>query len=80
LAHLGIVPKFKLEFVTADDRVIERDGSEAPARLQGQIRTTMVVFSDPGSTPLLGMVTLEQFGLGVDSVNRRLIPVRGFAM
>jgi hypothetical protein len=30
-----------------------------------------------GGEPLLGAFTLEGFGLGVDPVNRRLIPVPG---
>ena len=34
-----------------------------------------VVFWDEESLPLLGAVTLEILGLGIDPVNRRLIPV-----
>ncbi len=35
--------------------------------------------TEPGavaSEPLLGVVTLEEFGLAADPVNRRLLPVR----
>ena len=38
----------------------------------------MVVFGDEDAEPLLGAVTLEEFGLGVDPVRRRLVPVDGY--
>ena len=38
----------------------------------------MVVFGDDGAEPLLGAVTMEEFGLGVDPVRRRLAPVDGY--
>jgi hypothetical protein len=37
----------------------------------------IVVFGDEGALPLLGAVTLEEFGLGVDPIARKLIPVPG---
>ena len=79
LARLGVRPQFLREFVTADERVIERDMAVVMARLNGQALPTPVVFGDEGSLPLLGAVTLEEFGLGIDPLNRRLIPVRGMA-
>ncbi len=36
-----------------------------------------VVFADPGSEPILGVVTLEEFLLAADPVHRRLISVPG---
>jgi clan AA aspartic protease len=80
LARLGVRPQFRREFVTADERVIERDMAETRVRLDGQQRTTLVVFGDEGSSSFLGAYTLEGFGLGIDPLNRRLIPVRGFAL
>jgi len=80
LARLGVEPQSRREFLTADQRVIEREMAVAVARLDGQTLPTLVVFGDEGSLPLLGMVTLEEFGLGIDLVNRRLIRVRGLAM
>jgi hypothetical protein len=38
---------------------------------------TIVVFGDEGALPLLGAFTLEEFGLSVDPVGRKLIPVPG---
>jgi predicted aspartyl protease len=80
LERLSIRPQFTREFETADGRVIARDLAVAMARLAGQTLPTLVVFADEGDSVLLGVVTLEEFGLGVDTVNRRLVPVRGLAM
>ena len=80
LARLGIESEFQQEFETADGRVIEWDVAETRVRLDGQPRTTLVVFGDEGSKPLLGAYTLEGFGLAVDPLGRRLVPVRGLAL
>jgi len=78
LEKLGITPAFKRDFLLADGRTIQRDVAQVIARIDGQSLYTLCIFGDEGSEPLLGMVTLEEFGLGVDPVNRRLIPVPGF--
>jgi clan AA aspartic protease len=77
LTRLGVQPRFARPFVTADGRRVEREMASTFARLEGQELPTLVVFSEPGTQPLLGMYTLEGFGLGVDSVNQRLVPVPG---
>ncbi len=46
-------------------------------RISGRTRPTIVVFGDSGAEPLLGVVTLEEFRLGVDPLGQRLIPVPG---
>jgi len=80
LERLDLPPRLTREFETPDGRVITRDLAVAMARLDGEALPTLVVFADPGDSVLLGVVTLEEFGLGVDTVNRRLVPVRGLAM
>jgi len=80
LERLSMSPQFQREFETADGRVIARDLAVAMARFDGQTLPTLVVFADPGDSVLVGVVTLEEFGLGVDTVNRKLVPVRGLAM
>jgi predicted aspartyl protease len=80
LETLGIRPRTTREFETADGRVIARDLALVQVRLDGEALPTLVVFADPGDSVLLGVVTLEEFGLGVDPVNRKLVPVRGLAM
>jgi len=80
LEALSIQPQVTREFETADGRVISRELAVVQARLDGETLPTLVVFADPGDSILLGAVTLEEFGLGVDTVNRKLVPVRGLAM
>lgn len=80
LAALGLRPSFRFPFLTADGRRIERDMTETRVRLDGQERTTLVVFGDEGTQSLLGAYTLEGFGLAPDPVNRRLIPVPGLLL
>jgi len=80
LSRLGIQPRVRREFETADQRVIERDLGIALSRTDGEELPALVVFVDPGGTPLLGAYTLEGFGLGADPVRGRLMPVRGLAM
>lgn len=80
LERLGVRPAFRREFETADGRVIERELAEVAIHLNGEIHFTLVVFGDEGTRPLLGVVTLETFGLGVDPVRQRLVPVRGLLM
>ena len=80
LGRLGIKAQFRREFETADGRIIEREMAVATARWDGQQLPTLVVFGDEGSSPRLGVVTLEEFSLGVDPVNQRLVRVRGLVM
>ena len=78
LARLGVTPTYRFPFVLADGRRIEKDMAETKVRRDDQERTTLVVFGDEGSLPLLGAYTLEGFGLAPDPVNRRLMPVPGY--
>ena len=80
LARLGVQPKFRREFMTAEERIIEREMAETSVRYDGEIRTTLVVFGNEGSSSLLGAYTMEGFSLAHDPVNQRLISVRGLAM
>ncbi len=80
LARIGVEPRDRRRFRTADERHIEMDLGFAMARLDGQQRPTVVAFGERGGTPLLGAVTLEEFGLGVDPLSHRLVPVEGLAM
>ncbi len=80
LQRLGLVPTFRFPFILADGRQIEREMAETRVRLDGQERTTLVVFGDEGTQPSLGAYTLEGFGLAADPVGRRLVPVPGLLM
>jgi aspartyl protease family protein len=75
LARVGLRPTEERLFELADGRQVRYGFAWATIRLQGKVQPTPVVFGDPGSGPLLGVVTLEEFGLGIDPVNQRLIEV-----
>ena len=80
LADLGVGPKEQREFVIANGDVIQRDIAETQLRYDGREVTTIVVFGDDGSTPLLGAYSLEGLSMAPDPMNRILIPVRPYAM
>jgi predicted aspartyl protease len=63
--------------VLADGREVRYPVAWVRVRLDERTQPTLVVCGDSGTEPLLGAFTLEGFGLGVDPVNRRLIPVPG---
>lgn len=80
LEALGYRATLRRRLRLADGRVIEREGTEAVVEVDGASLTTVVMFGDPGSEPLLGAVTLEQFSLAPDPVARRLVPVGALLM
>ena len=79
LSRLGVEPHRRMEFEIADGSRMERGFGRTWVRLDGNLEVTPVIFGNDEVTPLLGAVTLEIFGLGVDPVNRRLIPVTALA-
>lgn len=77
LERLGHAPEEEREFILADGRRLLYGAKWVAVRLDGRTHPTPVVFGDEGTDPLLGVVTLEEFGLGLDAVNERLIPTPG---
>ena len=77
LRRLGIEIQSCGTFRLADGRRVERDLGQTRVRINGQEATAPVIFGDEATQPLLGAVTLEIFGLGIDPVDMRLIPVDG---
>ena len=75
LTSLGVSPTDKRAFRLPNGERIHRDIGDAVVRIDGRVRVTIVVFADEDSSPILGMVTLGEFSLAVDAVNRRLVPV-----
>jgi len=47
----------------------------AVVKVEGEMTYTICVFGEPGMDALLGAVTLEELGLGVDPINQRLVPI-----
>ncbi len=80
LRRLGVKADEKRTFVMADGRREQSDIGQTWARLNGIPRMIMVVFAEEGTQPLIGAVTLEEFGLGIDPVAQRLVPVPGYRL
>jgi clan AA aspartic protease len=80
LREIGVEPAFKMPFVYADGRRVEMDTGTIAVRVDGRLRYTPCIFGEESSGAILGVVTLEELGLGVDPVNRRLIEVPGLLM
>ena len=78
LEGLGVEPHETRGFVLADGHRVERGFGRTWMSLDGRKEVSPVVFWDEDSPPLLGAVTLEIFGLAVDPVDGRLVPVDAF--
>ena len=74
LRSLGVTPRDKQSFRRDDGSRVYRDMGQMPVRINGEVWTTPVVFADESSHPILGVVTLEEFGMAVDPVSKRLVP------
>ncbi len=80
LEGLGVEPHEDRGFVLADGHRVERGFGRTWLSLDGRQDVSPVVFWDEDSLPLLGAVTLEIFGLCIDPVNGRLLPVDAFML
>ena len=74
LERLGVRQTEQRRFQLGDDSFVEYGMGYAGIRLEGQWGVTPVIFGPAEVSPLLGAVTLQEFGLIADSVNERLIP------
>ena len=77
LRRLGVHPRSIRSFAIADGSRISRDVGITWMRIGDEECAAPVVFGDENARPLLGAVTLEIFGLGIDPVKTRLISVDG---
>ena len=73
----GVTAEEQWPFELANGREVRYPVAWAQIRIGGREQPTIVVFGAPGSEPILGVVTLEEFLLAADPVHRRLIPVPG---
>ena len=75
--ELGLKPLGEMEFILADGTVIKRFISETILELPNYgERHTPVVLGEKEDENLLGIVTLEIFGLILDPFKRELRPIR----
>ncbi len=75
LRALSVAPTERRRVVTIEGQVVERDAAEILITLEGRTLHTICLFGNAGDLDVLGAFTLEGFGLGVDPVQRKLIPI-----
>ena len=75
LARLQARPTEERIFGLADGREVTYGLAWLTIRIEGKLQPTPIFFGDAGTDPLLGFVTLEEFGLAIDPLDQRLIPV-----
>ncbi|HXJ97147.1 MAG TPA: retroviral-like aspartic protease family protein [Terriglobia bacterium] len=73
---LGLEPRESMEFTLADGTHISRKVSWSGITLMERTGYTPVILGEPGDEALLGVVTLEEFGLMLNPLNRTLVPMR----
>ena len=73
LAKIGVKPRRKRTFQTATKQLIEREVGYAILRAEGFETTDEVVFAQPTDLNLLGVRTLEGFGVMVDNIAHRFV-------
>jgi predicted aspartyl protease len=73
LARIGIQARRKRTFQTATKQLIEREVGYAILRAEGYETTDEVVFAQPSDLNLLGVRTIEGFGVMVDNIAHRFV-------
>ena len=76
LRSIGVAAERTETFYLADGRSVRRRIGHVAFTIQGAEGISRVVFGHSGDACLLGMVTLEELGLGLDPLKRRLRPLR----
>ena len=76
IEEIGARPAASRQVVFADGREANWPLTYVWITLDGEDGPTLCLIGPRGATPLLGALTLEQFALGVDPVNQRLVPIR----
>jgi clan AA aspartic protease len=76
LRRLGVAPQYRDQFELADNSVVELEVGRTWVKINGRQEFTQVVFAEEGTEPLLGMITLEEMGLGIDPIRQELVSVR----
>lgn len=73
LLRAGITPRRTRVFLTATQARVERQAGYAILSAEGYETNDEVVFAEPGDLTLLGVRTLEGFGVAVDNINHRFV-------
>lgn len=71
---LGLKPSYEQRFSLADGKVIQRSVGSALIKFEERELAVPVVLGEVGDGPLLGITTLEAFGLMLDPFKRQIYP------
>jgi len=80
LLQIGITPLRKRTFQTATKQIVQRDVGYAILRAEGFETIDEVVFAESEDMNLLGVRTLEGFGVIVDNIAHRLLTTTTLAV
>ena len=73
LAAIGVTPRRERLFEKANKQVIKRPVGYGIVRAEGYETNDEIVFAEPGDMTLLGVRTLEGFGVAVDKIGKRFL-------
>ena len=73
LQGVGIVPRRKRSFLTANQQLLQRDVGFVIVAAEGFETVDEVVFAEAGDMTLLGVRSLEGFGVSVDPIGHRFL-------
>jgi len=79
LHDIGVHPRGKKRFTTAAGQIVERDFGYAILSAEGYCTIDEVVFAEKGDLTLLGVRTLEGFGVMVDNIGHRFVATTSIA-
>ena len=79
LTGVGIEPRRTRTFTTATGEMVQREIGYAVLESEGHETVDEVVFARTGDLSLLGVRTLEGFGVVVDPLGHRLVAVSSIA-
>jgi predicted aspartyl protease len=80
LLQIAIEPVRKRAFVTATQQIVQREVGYAILRSEGYETIDEVVFAESGDMNLLGVRTIEGFGVMVDNVAHRFVAITTLAV
>jgi len=73
LKSIGITPRRKRAFALANQRMVEREVGYVILSAEGYETNDEVVFAEPGDMTILGVRTIEGFGVVVDNIGHRFV-------
>ncbi len=80
LLQVAIEPVRKRAFVTATKQIVQREVGYAILRSEGYETIDEVVFAESGDMNLLGVRTIEGFGVMIDNIGHRFVAITTLAV